>query len=121
MRVIPSLKSEAAYARDLVKAGIDGAASATRNGASMSQAARSALAPAVLGAAVGVLGVYAGKKGSLKSSLVMGCLVGGVLGFAGAVAWGSRNQARSSYLNASRQMRVTRDARWVEKHPIAYA
>ena len=106
MRIPSSFKSEVIYARDIVKAGLDVAVP---------------LAPAALGAAVGILGVYLGRKGRNGNTAVFGGLVGCALGFSSGVAWGTREEARQRYLDAAHHVQAVRDAHWLEKHPIAYA
>jgi hypothetical protein len=127
MRVLPSLKSEVIYARDIVKAGLDAATSAGKEcpdkkpAATLAHASQTALAPAALGVAIGVLSVYLGRKGRFGTTAVVGGLLGGALGFTGGVAWGTRQRTRDYYLNASHNVQAVRDARWLEKNPVAYA
>jgi hypothetical protein len=120
MRIIPTLKSEVIYARDIVKAGLDAAASAG-NASSLARATQSALAPAALGAAVGILGVYLGRKERSRNIALLGGLVGCALGFTTGVAWGTRERTRLCCMNAAHNVQAVRDAHWLEKNPIAYA
>jgi hypothetical protein len=113
MRVLPSLKSEAIYARDIVKAGLDGATSGKK--------AVTNLAPAAVGVAIGILGVYLGRKGRVGNSALLGGLVGGALGFSSGVVWGTRQEARQGYRQAAQGVQAVRDAHWLEKNPVAYA
>jgi len=119
MKIVPALKSEAAYARDIVKAGLDGVGNA--KGPELGRVSQHALAPAVLGAAVAILGVYLGRKGRTGSAAVLGGLVGCAIGFAGGVAWGTRSHASAAAKSAIRNVQVVRDAHWLEKNPVAYA
>jgi len=127
MSILPSLKSEAIYARDLVKAGLDAATSAAKPGpdgqppASIARASQLALVPTAMGVAVGVLGIYLGRKDRNVVSAVLGGLVGGAIGFTGGVAWGTRDQTRLACQNAAQNVQAVRDAHWLEKHPVAYA
>jgi len=126
MRIIPTLKSEVVYARDIVKAGFDAASSAGKippggNAPSLARVSQGALAPAALGAAVAVLGVYLGRKGRLGNAAVLGGLVGCVLGFTGGVAWGTRARTGAAARNALHNVQAVRDAHWLEKNPVAYA
>jgi hypothetical protein len=127
MRILPSLKSEVIYARDMVKAGLDAAASAGKSvpgeepTADLARVSQSALATAALGAAIGLLSVYLGRRGRLGNTAALGCLVGGALGFTGGVAWGTRQQTRLCCLNAVHNVQTVRDAHWLEKNPVAYA
>lgn len=111
MRIPPSLKSEAVYARDIMKAGLEAAA----------PAGRSTLAPAALCVAVGVLGALVARKARFGNSAFMGGLLGGALGFTGGVAWGTREHTKVCFANAAHKVQAVRDAHWLEKNPIAYA
>jgi hypothetical protein len=120
MPILPSLKSEIVYARDIVKAGLDAAASAGKP-RHLGRASQSALAPAVLGIGVGVLGVYLGRKGRDANVAVLGGLLGGALGFTSGLAWCARSHARNCCVEAAHSVQAVRDAHWLEKNPIAYA
>jgi hypothetical protein len=113
MRILPTLRSEFIYARDIVKAGLDAAASGEN--------ATANLAPAALGVAIGVLGVYLGRKGRMGNNALLGGLVGGALGFSSGVIWGTRDQARQGCVQAVHSVQAVRDAHWLEKNPVAYA
>jgi hypothetical protein len=127
MRIPPSLKSEVIFARDIVKAGLDAAASAGKAGpdgeppAPLGRISQSALAPAAIGVAVGVLGVYLGRKDRKALTAVLAGLAGGALGFTGGVAWGTRDRTKACCQNAAHNVQVVRDAHWLEKNPVAYA
>jgi hypothetical protein len=127
MRVLPSLKSEVIYARDIFKAGLDAAASAGKSvpgkepPANLGRVSKSALAPAALGAAIGILSVYLGRKARSGNTAFLGGLLGGALGFTGGVAWGTRQQTRQCCQTAAQNVQAVRDARWLEKNPVAYA
>jgi hypothetical protein len=123
MRILPTLKSEAVYARDIVKAGLDAASSVRKTppGDSLARVSQSALLPAALGAAVGILGVYLGRKGRAGNAAVLGGLVGCALGFSGGVAWGTRARTGAAARGAMLNVQAVRDAHWLEKNPIAYA
>src|SRR5690349_10929199 len=118
MRIPSLLQSEVEYARDIVRAGLETPPSTPFHLANVSQ---SALAPAALGVAIGVLSVFMGQKGRSTSSAVVSGLLGGALGFAGGVAWGTRDQARRYYQHAAHNVQSVRDAHWLEKNPVAYA
>jgi hypothetical protein len=51
----------------------------------------------------------------------VGGLVGGILGFGGGVAWGSRKATSAVARRAAKNFGAVRDQHWLEKHPIAYA
>lgn len=125
MRILPTLKSEAVYAREIVKAGFDAATSTRKtpgeNSPSLARVSQGALAPAALGAAVAILGVYLARKGRSGNAAVVGGLVGCALGFTGGVAWGTRARTRVAARNALHNVQAVRDAHWLEKNPVAYA
>ena len=127
MGILPSLKSEAVYARDIVKAGLDAATSAVKtlpadtHRADLARIGQSSLAPAVLGAAIGILTVYLGRRGRAGTTAILGGLVGGALGFTGGVAWGTRQHTKLCYRAATTNIQSVRDAHWLEKNPVAYA
>ena len=126
MRMLPSLKSQVIYARDIVKAGLDAATSAGKSDsgeetAVLARAGQSALAPAALGLAIGVVGVCLSRKGRSANTAIVGGLVGAAIGFTTGVAWGTREQAKMCCREAAHNVQVVRDAHWLETHPIAYA
>ncbi len=126
MSILPTLKSEVVYAREIVKAGLDAATSAGKkspgeNSFSLSRVSQGALAPAALGAAVAVLGVYLGRKGRPGNAAVLGGLVGCALGFTGGIAWGTRERTGAAARDALHNVQAVRDAHWLEKNPVAYA
>jgi hypothetical protein len=123
MELLPQLKSEVVYARNIIKAGLDAASSAGKDQdkPTLARASQVALMSAALGIAVGALGVYLGRRDRNATAAVLGGLVGGALGFTGGVAWGTRERTRSAVHNAAHNVQQVRDAHWLEKHPVAYA
>ena len=107
------------YAREIVKAGYNGVAHA--EAPQMGLVSQNALAPAALGAAVAVLGVYLGRKGRTGSAALIGGILGCAVGFVGGVAWGTRSHASEAAKNALQNVQAVRDAHWLEKNPVAYA
>jgi hypothetical protein len=119
MRIPPRLKSEVSYARDIVKAGMD--ATSPEPAADLARASQSALWPAALGGAMGFLIIYLGRRGARGKMALLDGLVGGALGFAGGVAWGTRQHTRVYYQKAAHNVQAVRDAHWLKKNPVAYA
>jgi hypothetical protein len=121
-------KSNAIYGRRLLDSGIEGARSgreAFLRGESLtpflSESVRSALKPAVLGACIGVLGSYPGRRRkSLARALAFG-LLGCAIGLGAGLAWESRRLTASAAGGALRGIGRVRDERWLSKHPIDYA
>jgi len=123
MKLSESLKSDAGYVRDLVGAGWAGIDSARRDSGEpwMTPAfKRTVWLPIAIGTAVGVAAAYS--KSSRKTRYaVLGGLLGSVVGFGAGVAWASRGVTGAAARNAISKVNTVRDARWLEKNPIAYA
>jgi hypothetical protein len=79
------------------------------------------LISAAIGAAVGVGSTWLAPQGKSRHGIVMAGVVGGSLGYGGALAWGSRGRATAFARTAVQRVNEKRDARWLDKHPIAYA
>ena len=123
MARIRSLQSDLAYVKELLGAGADGIASARRELAGpvfRPPLHAAAWTPAAVGATVGLTTGLIGKRKS-ASSVAMGGLVGSVLGFGAAMAWTSRHFTAAACRRAVRHVNATRDAHWLEAHPIDYA
>jgi hypothetical protein len=127
MRMPASLKSEIAYSRKLLEAGLD-AAIAVRDGApnrtltpELVCAARSAWVPTLIGAAAGVLTLRLAGKGRSGRDALVGGLVGAAIGFGGGLGFGLRQITAMIAQGAAKNLVVVRDAHWIEKHPINYA
>lgn len=127
MRVLPALKSEIDYAKDLVGAGLEAASSVAKGTAdpkpmaSLAHVSRIALAPAALCAAAGVLGAFLIRKGRPGQDALLGGLLGCAVGFGGGIAWETRDRTSAFALNATKNVQAVRDAHWLERNPIAYA
>jgi hypothetical protein len=113
-----SLKSELAYARNLIGAGWEGARAA-RNPAPARTLAL--WAPAAIGAGIGALSVSLARRRRPPSSFAVAGVLGSVAGMGLGMAWASRASAGTAARGAIRNINAVRDARWLETHPIAYA
>ena len=127
MKFPASLKSEIDYSRKLFEAGLN-AVTTVRDGAprqtlasELARAVRSAWVPAAVGVAVGALGLCLGRKSKSGRDALTGGLVGGALGFASGVVWGSREVTAGVARQAARNLGTVRDAHWLERNPITYA
>jgi hypothetical protein len=123
MPSLRSLESDLAYVRELLGAGADGIASARRELAGRvftPPLHPAAWTPAAVGATVGLTARLMSKRNS-RSSVAMSGLVGTVLGFGAALAWTSRGFTALACRRAVRHVNATRDAHWLEAHPIDYA
>lgn len=127
MGISQKWKSEVRYASDLVGAGLSAAGSVRKGAAdqalkpALGRAVRSAWAPTLVGVAVGALGVCLGRDRKRGTHAVLGGLIGGMLGFGGGFACGSRHLTGNIAREAVQKVNAVRDARWLEKNPIAYA
>jgi hypothetical protein len=123
MKLPESLQSDVTYVKDLVGAGWAGIDSARQeSGQCVITPAfkRTVWLPIAVGAALGVLAVCS-KGGRKTRHAVLGGVVGSVIGFGGGVAWASRGITGAAARGAIQKVSTVRDARWLEKNPIAYA
>jgi len=127
MKIPASLKSEMAYSRRLLEAGLK-SATAAPDGApnqtlapELARAARGAWGPALIGVAVGILAACSVRKSRSGRGALLAGLIGGACGFGGGVAWSSRAATSSAVRNAAKSIGAIRDERWLQKNPIAYA
>ena len=127
MKIPASLKSEMAYSRRLLEAGLKSATAAPAGAPNatlapeLARAARGAWVPAMIGAAVGILAVYSARKSRSGRGALLAGLIGGACGFGGGVAWSSRAATSSAVRHAAKNIGAVRDEHWLQKHPIAYA
>ena len=116
------------YGRKLLDSGLQGARSGEKaflHGARLTpyldRSVRIALAPAALGACLGLIGSHPGcRRRSAGRAFTYGVL-GCVVGFGAGVAWRSRGLAASVASGAMRNIGRVRDEHWLERHPIDYA
>jgi hypothetical protein len=124
MRITSLLSSDIAYFNNLVRAGLDGIASArneTQGSVFATSLQNATWAAAVLGAAIGVVSTCFDKDRRSVPRATIGGLVGSVVGLAGAMAWASGRFTGTATRRAMRGVNSVRDARWLERHPIDYA
>jgi hypothetical protein len=117
MRTPRLSKPHLTYVSDLARAGWDGVVTAPKDHAAMRTLSRTVWAPVVMAAGLGVLSACVGGK---RRSIAMGGLVGTAIGL-GGMAWASRGYTEQVARNVMQKVNVVRDARWLEKNPIAYA
>ena len=117
------VQPDIAYLRSLIGAGLTGISAARREvgGQVFTPSLRTAAwTPAAIGATIGALG--SGMTGSRKASrIAIGGLLGTLLGFGAALAWTSRRFTGCAARRATHLVNATRDAHWLEGHPIDYA
>jgi len=102
MTIARSTRSELSYIRQLVEAGWNGGLEL--------------IAPAAIGASLGVIGATYDKKRTSAARLTVAALIGTAVGLGAAAVWAPRGSAG----NTLRKINAVRDIHWLEKHPIAY-
>lgn len=126
MKAPSRLKSDFDYVKNLVEAGFEGAASVGKDAApglapSPGRATRTAWVSVAVGVAAGVGSAFLSRDRKSRYGVLLSGVVGGSLGYGGALAWGSRDRTAAMAGSAIRKVNAVRDARWLEKNPIAYA
>ena len=128
MNFLESSKSSVDYGQRLVNSALEGAHQGEDEflkdeslAPYLSESARHAFAPAVVGAFLGVLGGSIGnRRRSPGRALAFGVL-GGVIGFGAGVIWENREFTASVASGAWKKISQARDEHWLEKNPIDYA
>jgi hypothetical protein len=121
-------KSRVDYGRRLVDSAVEGARTGEDEflkeealAPHFERSARQALAPAVIGAYVGLLSAsLRSRHRSATRALAYGFL-GGAIGFGAGVIWENRQLTASVASGAWKHITTTRDQHWFEKNPIDYA
>jgi len=128
MNFVEWSKSNVDYGRKLVDSALEGVRAGEeefREEESLApyftESARQALAPAVIGALIGMLSGYLGSKRRSPTKTVACGLIGGAIGFGGGVIWKSRQFTASVASSSWKSITKTRDEHWLEKNPIDYA
>ena len=89
----------------------------------LAEAVRNAVAPAMVGACLGVLGGFwnpRNKRQRVARVLSQG-LLGGAVGFSAGLAWNTEPLAANVARRSLENTREVRDERWLQRHPINYA
>lgn len=121
-------KDSVEYGRRLVDSALEGARTGEDDflheeplAPFLSESARQALGPAVVGACLGTVGGYLG-NGRRSRTRALACgLLGGIIGFSAGMIWDSRQLTASVASGAWKKIGRTRDEHWFEKNPIDYA
>jgi hypothetical protein len=87
----------------------------------LTESARHALMPALIGAYLGAFGSSLAQGRRSTSRAVAFGLLGGAIGFGAALAWENREIGSTVASSAWKRIRQTRDEHWFEKNPIDYA
>ena len=124
METFHSLEFDLTYLKRLVGAGLDGIAAARDEfdgGAIPSPLKPAVWTPAAIGTTIGMLTTRLDGNRKSASRTALGGLVGAVLGLGAGLVWASRLHIASAARTATRRVNATRDAHWLETHPINYA
>jgi hypothetical protein len=124
METFHSLEFDLAYLKRLVGAGLDGIAAARHEfeGGAIPSARKPAVwTPAAIGTTIGMLSTRLDGNRKSASRTALGGVVGAALGLGAGLAWASRSHIASAARTATRRVNATRDAHWLETHPIDYA
>ncbi len=128
MNLMEWSKSSAGYGRKLLHSASEGARAGEHEflhdeplAPFLTDSAHNALAPAAVGACLGVLyGCFNHRQKS--TGRVLGCsLLGGAIGFGAGLLWESRHLTASIASTMNKSIQETRNEHWFEKHPIDYA
>jgi hypothetical protein len=122
------VKSGVEYGRALVNSGLTG----LRNGCdshlqgqplsdALSKSARGALGLAAIGTCAALMGSCFSDRTHRRVRTIGFGVVGSVIGLAVGLAWKTRDLTASMGRSALKEMGVTRDQHWLQKHPIDYA
>ena len=128
MNLHERIASIVGYGRELVGSGLQGASrgrTAFLNGGPISpflaDVNKKALKLATLGACIGVVGGYLGRKHQPAVRAVAYGALGGAVGFAASFAWNSNTLAETVARGAKTNVAAARDQHWLKSHPIDYA
>ncbi len=128
MDVLERSKSYVDYGRKLVDSAVEGARAGEGKFLNqeslspfLSQSARQALGPALIGIFLGALDGYFANGHRSKSRMLACGFMGGAIGFAASVIWDSRHFTASIASGAWKSIGKTRDEHWFERNPIDYA
>jgi len=116
------------YGKTLVDSGAKGIRSGAESylhgqplSAALSESARTSLPFAAIGLGAGLLQLIAGPSRRRIAKTVAAVIAGAGVGFLVGFSWKTRELAGSMAHDALKNVGVTRDAHWLEHHPITYA
>ena len=121
-------KSSVDYGRKLVDSAVEGGRSGEGEFLQdsslvpyLGESCRRAVAPAVVGACLGILGGYLVNRRRSTVRVLTDGLLGGMIGFGAGMIWENRQFTASVASGAWKGIGKARDEHWFEKHPIDYA
>jgi hypothetical protein len=121
-------KSKIEYGKKLIQTGMAGARSGREEflhgnslGPFFKHTIRQALRSGALGACVGVLASFPGRRRASVGRAFGYGLVGALVGFGAGMIWQGRPLGASMVTGALKNLGQARDQHWLERHPIDYA
>ncbi len=116
------------YGRTLLDSGAKGIRSGSESylhgqplTAVLGESARASLPFAALGIGAGLLQLISGSRRHRFTKGLAAAIAGGSLGFLAGLLWKSRDLTGCMAQDALENISRTRDAHWLERHPIDYA
>ena len=116
------------YGKTLVDSGAKGMRSGAQsylNGrplsTELSASARTSLPFAAIGLGTGLLQLIGGGRRHRVAKTIAAVVAGASIGFLVGLSWKTRELAGSMAHDALKKVGETRDAHWLERHPITYA
>lgn len=120
--------STVGYGRKLVQSTVSGVRSGEaqfREDGQLSpylgRSARQSIGPMALGLIVGACVGYTRDERRSVGKMLVGGLLGGLLGLSASMLWETRDLTASVGSNVRKNVQLTRDQHWLERHPIDYA
>jgi len=87
----------------------------------LEESVRQSLGPAALGAVVGACIGFTKDDRRSVGKLLIGGILGGMIGFGASILWETRDLTASVGSSVRKNVRLTRDEHWLQRHPIDYA
>lgn len=87
----------------------------------LGKSAKRSLSPAAIGVVVGACVGYHSQDRPSVGRLLMGGILGGLVGFSAGMLWETRDLTASVGSNVRKNVQLTRDEHWLQRHPIDYA
>ena len=129
MGIFAWIAATAEYARSLATSGWEGARTSRNTSLAgapvasvLTRSVRDSLLPTAVGAYIGALGAALGtRRKPAYGIVVLSSVLGGTIGFASGMAWGTRRLTGDMARGAMKGIDARRDTHWLEKNPIDYA
>ena len=120
--------STVGYGRKLVRSTVSGVRTGEeqfRQGGQLTpyleRTAKESLCPTAVGAVVGACIGYRGTGRRNVGGMLLGGILGGLAGFSAGMLWETRDLTASVGSSVRKNVQLTRDEHWLQRHPIDYA